>query len=819
MVAQEDKIAVQENKIAALEQENSKLWQEIHRLKGPRFPPEIFSLIVESAREDKKALETFSLVCFRWMCITRKILFARIPLDLRQVILWGNKRQLLPLLDNPQCTLFPHVQALTIRVEYDDESEDDDDDEEPMTAAAWLEHFVLHIDKFTALKTLNLGYLGVIAGAMPPTLKRAIRELEIDQPWNVRLRMSALASFISHFTNLMTLTVCGNLSGESTDLLDTNEVLSPPPSSITKLVFTLWDGSAHTVLKWFTDLHTGDIKSLVAADLPTSHPVEFRHFIVRFGMSLCELGMSFSGNNNMVYLRNSPYLVTVKHIRIQFHDKLHWLLNIIAQLPQTVEEITLFLSINDWFGITDDNYATPATWSQLDNTLVGETFPSLQKITVFIASDLSEEDAEEVWQLLPRCAEEKILTAQAWLYWNTSRGFHSLRSLRHDESTAKPAQTKRTTYAVSTIKCTLPAHRNPIRKRLIVIAACVVARLLDEAVGLLSAVISSCEGGGQTLCPRRAARVTKDGVRQDRSLRAGSLQMEDKKTATSSYRPHGAQSSVSLTKLRCPRRRWDLRVEGTTGESATRLLVVEHEEALLKNPRPTGRVNEKRTASLRAKKGTRLGKTCGRPTRACRVEGAAESIMLLPPHRGPQRTRIARFEVAKMGGDASSLSGTRRREMRGQAKQSVDERNGMGERTHRLVDKIRDLNCRPVLRLARFALVNARRALGLNSQGSEDVREGRQCTVFTAKTRSARRDRSKYIRRFGVVLRIRDSAGADRSRGGNPYLRCVSDMRYRRKRYQAHLGGDRMVGRVGTGAEKKRKGYIQLLRTCLHSRS
>ncbi|KAJ7705833.1 hypothetical protein B0H14DRAFT_3172927 [Mycena olivaceomarginata] len=133
MATQEDKITVQENKIAALEQENSKLWQEIHRLKGPQFPPEIFSLIVESAREDKKALETFLLVCFRWMCITRKVLFARIPLDLRQVILWANKHQLLPLLDNLRCTLFPHVQALTIRMEYghgtpDDESEDDNDD-------------------------------------------------------------------------------------------------------------------------------------------------------------------------------------------------------------------------------------------------------------------------------------------------------------------------------------------------------------------------------------------------------------------------------------------------------------------------------------------------------------------------------------------------------------------------------------------------------------------------------------------------------------------------------------------------------------------
>ncbi|KAJ7699753.1 hypothetical protein B0H14DRAFT_774389 [Mycena olivaceomarginata] len=259
MAVQENKIAVQENNIAALEQENSKLWQEnselwqeIHRLKGPRLPLEIFSLIVNSARDDKKALETFSLVCRSWMCITREIVFARIPLDVMQlqVMRWGGGHGLLPLLDDPRCTLFPHVRALDIGMEdgtifiqgddygeYDD-SEDDDDGEKPMTAAAWLDHFLLHIGKFTALSSLKLhinytvssGYLDAIAGAMPLTSKGAIRELEIDQPSGVR--MSALASFISHFTNLTTLT-CGELYNVSeyddgTVLLDTNEVLPPP---------------------------------------------------------------------------------------------------------------------------------------------------------------------------------------------------------------------------------------------------------------------------------------------------------------------------------------------------------------------------------------------------------------------------------------------------------------------------------------------------------------------------------------------------------------------------------------------------------------
>jgi hypothetical protein len=266
------------------------------------------------------------------MCITREIVFTRIPLDVKQVMRWNDKHGVvLPLLDNLRCTLFPHVRALAItmedgtpftqRVDYGeyDDSEDDDDREQPMTAAAWLDHFLLHIGKFTALSSLKLhinntdnsGYLDAIASAMPPTSKRAIRELKIDQPCGIG--MLALASFISHFTNLTTLT-CGELYGpwpdSWPDLLDTNEVLTPPPSSITKLVFMHLPGRpAHTVLKWFTDLHAGDIESLVADDLHTEHPVEFRHFIDRFGMSLCELGMSFFiGNDNMGRLMDTSHI-------------------------------------------------------------------------------------------------------------------------------------------------------------------------------------------------------------------------------------------------------------------------------------------------------------------------------------------------------------------------------------------------------------------------------------------------------------------------------------------------------------------------------
>ncbi|KAJ7807801.1 hypothetical protein B0H14DRAFT_3152284 [Mycena olivaceomarginata] len=103
VVKLEARMGVQEKKIAVLEQENSELWQEIHRLKGPRLPLEIFLLIVGSARDDKKALKTFSLVSKSWMHIAREVLFAKISLR-------GVKP--LPFLNNPHCTIFPVIWAM-----------------------------------------------------------------------------------------------------------------------------------------------------------------------------------------------------------------------------------------------------------------------------------------------------------------------------------------------------------------------------------------------------------------------------------------------------------------------------------------------------------------------------------------------------------------------------------------------------------------------------------------------------------------------------------------------------------------------------------
>ncbi|KAJ6462410.1 hypothetical protein DFH09DRAFT_1228124, partial [Mycena vulgaris] len=103
MVVQETKLKTQEE-ILVLKRDNSELWQEIHRLKGPRFPFEIFSSIICSMGE-KKALATCSFVSRGWMSVTRGILFKRIsPFRM----FWLSKIELMPILNNEHCTVFPY---------------------------------------------------------------------------------------------------------------------------------------------------------------------------------------------------------------------------------------------------------------------------------------------------------------------------------------------------------------------------------------------------------------------------------------------------------------------------------------------------------------------------------------------------------------------------------------------------------------------------------------------------------------------------------------------------------------------------------------
>ncbi|KAJ7497751.1 hypothetical protein FB451DRAFT_242633 [Mycena latifolia] len=431
IVKLEARMAAQEKKIAALEHENSDLWQEIHRvsrnglstfpvftaypqLKGPRLPLEICFLIVNSARDDKKALKTFSLVCKSWMLITRKILFARIS---HSAMFWLVKVDPVPILNNPHCTVFPHVEVIDINGSTDDGS-----DAPVFLSPTWLEDFLHHMPKFTALTSLDLFTLDqwdfeAIDRTMPPAMKRGIRGLDIYRPRG--LTMSTIAAFVSNFTELTTLE-CGEMYGgweddALTDLLGTNEALVPPPSSITKLVMCETGHLPSTILKWFTDLHSGVIESLNPNDLPTSHPVQFRAFIDRFGASLSEIRLSMSDDDTAVQLLESRYisaLTQLKSIVLDlWKDILVHFPTILAQLPPSIEAISLLIDPNKF---PYELVRSQMNWSQLDRTLVGTKFPSLRCLTILIRHFCREDEEKlltEMWsKLLPRFAQKQFLT-------------------------------------------------------------------------------------------------------------------------------------------------------------------------------------------------------------------------------------------------------------------------------------------------------------------------------------------------------------------------------------------------------------------------
>jgi hypothetical protein len=161
----------------------------------------------------------------------------------------------------------------------------------------WLDdfNFFLHMPKFTALTSLDLESFDsldfdTVIRAMPPAMKGCIQKLGIQRPG---ASMLAITSFISNFANLTTLEV-GNIHGHweadgLVPLLPTNEVLPPPPASITKLFFRESGLLPLNVLKWFTEAHSGVITSLSPHTLATTHSGEFRDFIHCFRTSLTEL--------------------------------------------------------------------------------------------------------------------------------------------------------------------------------------------------------------------------------------------------------------------------------------------------------------------------------------------------------------------------------------------------------------------------------------------------------------------------------------------------------------------------------------------------
>ncbi|KAK0475045.1 hypothetical protein EDD18DRAFT_1218866 [Armillaria luteobubalina] len=100
-----------------LRAENSNLWNEINKIKGPRFPAELFDRFIDFLHHDKKALKACGLVCRAWIPASRFNLFKRLSFYVVRPVYprsKGSYEDKVKLLDSSFCTLFKHVRRIFI---------------------------------------------------------------------------------------------------------------------------------------------------------------------------------------------------------------------------------------------------------------------------------------------------------------------------------------------------------------------------------------------------------------------------------------------------------------------------------------------------------------------------------------------------------------------------------------------------------------------------------------------------------------------------------------------------------------------------------
>ncbi|KAJ7743608.1 hypothetical protein B0H16DRAFT_1561086 [Mycena metata] len=445
MAVHDRKIQTQEHQIWALKRDNAELWQEIHRLKGPRFPFEIFSSIILSIG-DKKTLKMCSLVSRGWMSVTRKVLFTRIRHD---AMFWMVKIKPLPILQNVYCTVYPYVRTIEINGSLDDGSG------APAYPGPWLDNFLKLIPKFVALRTLNLYALGeydvkaVQRSLLSHSMVDNITELTIDSDWDT---MSEFTTSISQFTALKKLTP--SLEGPTREvwpeISESAQSLIAPPSSLRALSFSNTDGSspfAPTVLRWFVDCHSGTIDSIDPHDLPFEHPVDFRKFLTRFGSTLSEIKFSISGREGAEKFLRSDYCAAMPHLKSlqldfwghifsysyfdkSFLSKIELLPKILALVPPSIEELILSMEPNVLdprkTATSQQHTLSPGAtqhrlgsikWSRLDQLLTGSRYPSLRTLKLVMPhcyyAEGIDEEMKQMWaNLLPLCVGRGILETE-----------------------------------------------------------------------------------------------------------------------------------------------------------------------------------------------------------------------------------------------------------------------------------------------------------------------------------------------------------------------------------------------------------------------
>ncbi|KAK7059874.1 hypothetical protein R3P38DRAFT_973299 [Favolaschia claudopus] len=381
---------------------------------GPRLPWELQFLIVEAARYDNAALKNFSLVTKAWMRISRKMLFSTVsfcpsrrgwysPEDLaKKVAAFAHHR----------CTVFPYIQ--TLYVVWDSPYHRSHADTK---SAAWMKGFLSLMPKLQALTSIKIKNLApqdldALIRATPVRIRQAIRVLDMFPPQGTTL--SAMAAFISNFSALTTL-IC-----RDRELRETwNEVAVPPPRSVDKLIIVKSSLLSSQILRWFTDLHPGDIESVsYHRDLWTgrAHGREsLTRFMDRFGPSLLHTQISVDGDDLPPYLAGLRRLKSMNLTVDFWHLTVETVAVAVAQLPSTFRLEQLTLDLHNVHALARES--TMAHWGQLDRSLMtADSLLNLSRLTVVIhdytADPTRQLISEFHQQFLPNCAKNRPLEVE-----------------------------------------------------------------------------------------------------------------------------------------------------------------------------------------------------------------------------------------------------------------------------------------------------------------------------------------------------------------------------------------------------------------------
>jgi hypothetical protein len=234
---------------------------------GPELPPEIFDAFIDQV--DANLLGVCSLVSKLWLPRSRRHLFERV------VIIGQDLKPFLDLVDNPLCTIKPHVHIVEMEGAWD-------------ANPRWLEDGLLRLSTFPAVYDL------AIAGGKFTSLDTAKKLASFQN-----LQELALSHFeFGSLSQLLeSLSLCTSLKNVDLSCLIINDtdlpgtVYSPPP--LLRSVGLSNDSPHNDILEW---LVSGEHVSIETLKIFSFQEVETRaiaHCLRALGNSLKNLEVGF----------------------------------------------------------------------------------------------------------------------------------------------------------------------------------------------------------------------------------------------------------------------------------------------------------------------------------------------------------------------------------------------------------------------------------------------------------------------------------------------------------------------------------------------